>query len=511
MFPTSALTTPTVAAVTMPAVMALVALSVAVTTVIAVAVSRRAVRAAWARGRLEGDVESGVATATLKQRAEDLTERLAGTEARLHEMEAAFRALQGRSGALEATAARVPDLEEEVARLRNRIDEAGREREAAEKRNAGLESELREIRAREPEVREALRRELAQFLDDKGKSFSRQNTETLEAILVPLRERIREFEKKVDDTSREGRDQHVQLKTQIEGLLGMNQRLSLEAQNLAQALKGENKTGGNWGELVLERVLESSGLEKGREYRVQPGYAGEEGLQRPDVVIDLPDNRHLVVDSKLSLVAYERYCAAPDAATAEAALDAHIQSIRLHLEQLSAKKYQDLHALNSVDFVFLFMPVEPAFIEASKRDPGLFQTAFARNIVIVSPSTLLATLRTVASIWKQEHQNRNVREIARQATALYDKFVGFLGDLDKVGRALGTAQETFAEAKSKLSTGRGNLVARVEAIRKLGAKSGKTIPDSWRDASGHAGVDADEAPDEPAAGNPSLTFDGSPS
>ncbi len=422
--------------------------------------------------------------------------------------------MQGRNGALEATAQRVPVLEEEVGALRDRVEAVGRDLAAAERRNAGLESELREIRAREPEVREALRRELAQFLDEKGKSFSRQNTETLEAILVPLRERIRDFEKKVDDTSREGRDQHVQLKTQIEGLLGMNQRLSVEAQNLAQALKGENKKGGNWGELVLERVLESSGLEKGREYRVQPGYAGEEGLQRPDVVIDLPDNRHLVVDSKLSLVAYERYCAAPDATTAEAALDAHIQSIRLHIDQLSAKRYQDLHALNSVDFVFLFMPVEPAFIEASKRDPDLFQAAFARNIVIVSPSTLLATLRTVASIWKQEHQNRNVREIARQATALYDKFVGFLGDLDKVGKALGTAQETFADAKAKLATGRGNLVARVEAIRRLGAKSGKTIPASWREASAgtdadtDADADADEEPGARADDPPPLSFDG---
>jgi DNA recombination protein RmuC len=339
------------------------------------------------------------------------------------------------------------------------------------------------------------------LLKEKGEDFSKQNLASLDTILAPLRERIKDFEKKVDDTHKEGSAQHIALKTQIEGLLGMNQRLSAEAQSLTLALKGENKKGGNWGEMVLERVLEGSGLEKGREYRIQPSFAGEDGTQRPDVVIDLPDNRHLVVDSKLSLVAYERYCAATDSATAESELDAHVQSIRLHIDQLSAKKYQDLHALNSVDFVFLFMPVEPAFIEASKRDPSLFQTAFAKNIVIVSPSTLLATLRTVASIWKQEHQNRNVREIARQATALYDKFVGFIADLDKVGKALGVAQETFGEAKAKLSQGKGNLVTRVENLTKLGVKSGKVIPPAWRDADADDG--SDEAPllivDEPTA------------
>jgi len=479
----------------------------AAAAVAGVALSRRAARAAWQRGRREAELEAATAAAALKERAEDLGKRLAVAEGRLEEAAHALREVQARKGALEATAARVPLLEAEVAALRARVESAGRDLTDAEKRNAGLESELREIRAREPAMREALRRELAEFLDEKGKTFSRHNTETLEAILFPLKERIRDFEKKVEDSHKEGRDQHVQLKTQIEGLLGMNQRLSLEAHNLAQALKGENRKGGHWGELVLERVLESSGLEKGREYRVQPAYAGEDGVQRPDVVIDLPDNRHLVIDSKLSLVAYERYCAAPDAESAEAQLEAHIQSIRVHIDQLSARKYQELHALNSVDFVFLFMPVEPAFIEASRRDPGLFQAAFARDIVIVSPSTLLATLRTVASIWKQEHQNRNVREIARQATALYDKFVGFLGDLDKVGKALGVAQETFTDARSKLATGRGNLVSRVEAIRKLGAKSGKTIPASWRDPDDPVDpdiTDSEDNPGRPAGDSPPL-------
>lgn len=459
-------------------------------------------RLAYARGRRESELEAGVASAPLKERAEDLATRLVAAEARVEKAGETFREMQGQKGALESTAARVPLLEKEIETLRNRAEALAREVAESGNRNAEIEATLRELRSHEPKMKELL----AAFLQEKGESLTKHNSENLKAILDPLNLRIQEFKSQVEATHKEGRDQHVQLKTQIEGLLGMNKQLSTEAQNLTSALKGKNKEGGNWGELVLERVLESSGLEKGREYRVQPSFKGEEGVQRPDVVIDLPDNRHLVVDSKLSLVAYERYCSAETAEAAEQALDAHVQSIRLHIDQLSAKKYQDLHALNSVDFVFLFMPVEPAFIEASKRDPSLFETAFAKSIVIVSPSTLLATLRTVASIWKQEHQNRNVREIARQATALYEKFVGFLGDLDKVGKAIGAAQESFGEARSKLSTGKGNLVSRVESIRKLGAKSGKVIPVTWLQAEGDETV-GDASGDAAGEDAPSLSLE----
>jgi DNA recombination protein RmuC len=453
--------------------------------------STRASSSAYARGRREAELEA----APLRERAEDLTTRLTAAETRLENAQQTFRDMQSQKGALESTAARVPVLEKEIESLRTRAEALAREVAESGNRNAEIEATLRELRSHEPKMKELL----AAFLQEKGESLTKHNSENLRAILDPLNTRIQEFKTQIETSHKEGRDQHVQLKTQIEGLLGMNQRLSAEAQSLTQALKGENKTGGNWGELVLERVLESSGLSKDREYRIQPSYAGDEGRQQPDVVIDLPDNRHLVVDSKLSLVAYKRYVEASDAAIAEVELDAHVKSIRSHIEQLSAKKYQDIHALNSVDFVFLFMPVEPAFIEASKRDPSLFETAFAKNIVIVSPSTLLATLRTVASIWKQEHQNRNVREIARQATALHDKFVGFIVDLEKVGKSLGAAQESFAEAKSKLSQGKGNLVARVENITKLGAKSGKLIPASWREPDAET-----EGPDDDA---PALSLD----
>jgi DNA recombination protein RmuC len=459
----------------------------------------------YARGRDEGHkqgrLEAELGSASLTARVSESERRLAEAEARVESLRAELQEALNRKSALETEAARLPEAEKAYRELRAQATtDALALREAM--------TELQILREGAPRTLEAMRLEFAsiaeRLLKEKGTEFTGQNKLALESLLNPLRERIQQFEKKVDDTHKEGRDQHVQLKTQIEGLFQMNQRLSLEAQNLTTALKGENKKGGNWGEVVLERVLESSGLEKGREYRVQPSYAGETGLQRPDIVIDLPDNRHLVIDSKLSLVAYERYCAAETAEAAEIDLDAHIQSIRQHIDGLSAKKYQDIHALNSVDFVFLFMPVEPAFIEASKKDPALFQAAFARNIVLVSPSTLLATLRTVASIWKQENQNRNVREIARQAVALYEKFVGFLADLDKVGKSIATAQETFNEARAKLAQGKGNLVSRVENLRKLGAKSDKSIPAAW---TRHADEESGDGEEPAGRAQESLTLE----
>lgn len=446
--------------------------------------------AGFSEGRREAELES----APLRERAAEAERRRVENEERLEALRGDLQQALSRKSALETEAARLPEAEKAFRELR-----AQATADALALREARTELQL--LREGAPRTLEAMRLEFAavaeKLLKEKGEEFAGHNKVSLETILGPLRERIQQFEKKVDDSHKEGRDQHVQLKTQIEGLFQMNQRLSLEANNLAAALKGENKKGGNWGEVILERVLESSGLEKGREYRVQPSFAGEDGKQQPDVVIDLPDNRHLVIDSKLSLVAYERYCAAETPEAAELDLEAHIQSIRQHVDGLSAKRYQDIHALNSVDFVFLFMPIEPAFIEASKKDPGLFQFALGRNIVIVSPSTLLATLRTVASIWKQENQNRNVREIARQAAGLYDKFVGFLSDLEKVGKSLAATQETFNEARSKLAQGKGNLVSRVEKLRKLGAKSDKVIPESWRDEG------ADESEDDPPA-DPAL-------
>lgn len=476
-------------------VLVLLAVLVALLAAGMVWASRRAEAEGHARGRREAELEAAAATEVLRGRADDLAQRLASAEARLQNAEQVFRKEQEEKGGLQVVASRVPVLEGEVRALKARIEMQLVEIQNLSGRNAALDAQLQEIRAREPQVREALQRELAQFLQEKGQDFSRQNTETLETILNPLRERLKDFEKKVEDSHKEGRDRHVELKTQIEGLLGMNRQLSQEAQNLASALKGENKASGNWGEIVLERVLEMSGLERGREYEVQQGYTNEDGQRKlPDAVVHLPERRHLVIDSKVSLVAYDRYCSAGNPEDAAAELQAHIQSVRQHVRNLAEQRYQDLPGLRSPDFVFLFMPVEPAFILAVKEEPQLFQQAFERNIVIVSPSTLLATLRTVANIWKQEYRSRNAEEIARLGGALYDKFVGFLEDLNAVGDGLSKAQDRFEEARKKLRTGKGNLIGSVERLRIQGAKAKKQIPEGWQEADPDAGDDDGDAP-----------------
>jgi DNA recombination protein RmuC len=443
---------------------------------------------AYARGRREAELEA----APLKERADDLSARLAAAETRVENAEKTFRELQGQKGAFEATANRVPLLENEIAELRMRLEALNRELAEAGNRNAGLEASLHEIKAREPEMKALLEG----FLREKGENLAKHNTAELKKILDPLNLQIQEFKGQIQATEKDGNTRHGELREQITNLLGMNRQLSLEAQNLTTALKGENKKGGNWGEIILERVLEMSGLEKGREYEVQQAYANEEGRRKlPDAVIHLPEKRQLIIDSKLSLVAYDRYCSAetPDSAATE--LLAHVASVRQHVRNLADQRYQDLPGLRTPDFVFLFMPIEPAFIVAVKQDSMLFQEAFDRNIIIVSPSTLLATLRTVANIWKQEYRHKHVLDIADQAGALYDKFVGFLDDLKGVGDNLTKAQDNFTEARKKLKDGTGNLVGRVEKLRKLGAKAKKAIPGSW--------LEDDESTEE----SPTLSLD----
>jgi DNA recombination protein RmuC len=258
--------------------------------------------------------------------------------------------------------------------------------------------------------------------------------------------------------------------------------MSKDATNLTNALKGQTKTQGNWGEFILENILEKSGLEKGREYSVQTSMTNETGRRyQPDVLVNLPENKTIVVDSKVSLVAYEKFCSADDEAEKAAALKEHILSIRNHIKELSAKNYQNLYQIQSLDFVLMFLPVEPAFSLAVQYDSGIFNDAFEKNIVIVSPSTLLATLRTIASIWRQENQNKNALEIARQSGALYDKFVGFVDDLINVGNKIDAAKGSYTDAMKKLHEGGGNLVSRTERIKKLGAKTTKSLPKSLLD------------------------------
>lgn len=319
------------------------------------------------------------------------------------------------------------------------------------------------------------------ILDEKSTKFKEQNSESLREILNPLKERIQTFEKKVEDTNKESIVRNSALKQQIEGLEKLNLKMSQEAVNLTKALKGDSKTQGNWGELILERVLEKSGLEKGREYDLEKSFATEEEGKtrlRPDVIINLPDNRKMVVDSKVSLTAYEQYVNSDTEEAKNKFIKEHVNSLKRHIDQLSAKKYEDLHQIESPDFVLLFIPIEPAFAVALEADNELYNKAFVKNIVIVTPSTLLATLRTIDSMWQNEKQQKNAIEIARQAGALYDKFEGLLQDLIKVGSRLKDTKNEYDGAMNKLVNGRGNLISSVEKIKKLGAKAKKSLPNT---------------------------------
>lgn len=350
------------------------------------------------------------------------------------------------------------------------------------KRNAefhNLEERNREQKAEVEKLQEKFTKEFEnlanKILDEKSTKFTKQNKESLELILNPLSEKIKTFEKRVEDTHKESIDRHAMLRQQIIGLKELNEQMSKEATNLTKALKGDSKIQGNWGELVLERVLEKSGLEKDREYFMQSSFTTEEGKRvLPDVVLHLPDNKKMIIDSKVSLVAYERFVNEEDEEHRPVHLKEHVNSLKKHIEQLSAKNYQDIYKIESPDFVLLFVPIEPAFAIAINSDNNLYNWAFEKNIVIVTPSTLLATLRTIDSMWTNEKQQQNAIEIATQAGALYDSFTNLTDELIKVGKQIGTVQGTYETAMKKL-TGRGNLITRVEKLKKLGAKATKHI------------------------------------
>jgi DNA recombination protein RmuC len=317
------------------------------------------------------------------------------------------------------------------------------------------------------------------ILDEKSNKFTEQNKENMKNILSPLQDKIQLFEKKVEDTHKESIDYHAALRQQILGLREMNLQMSKETLNLTKALKGDSKMQGNWGELILERVLEKSGLEKNREYFVQQSHTNTQGSRVfPDVVINLPDGKKMIVDSKVSLTAYEKYINEEDDSLKSGFLKEHVNSIKRHVEQLGDKNYQDLYQIESPDFVLLFIPMEPAFALALNDDTTLYNKAFEKNIVIVTPSTLLATLRTIDSMWTNQKQQENAFEIARQAGALYDKFEGFVADLIKVGKKIDESKVEYQGAMNKLVDGSGNLIKRVENLKKMGAKTQKSLPEN---------------------------------
>ncbi|MFM9987738.1 DNA recombination protein RmuC [Flavobacterium sp.] len=317
------------------------------------------------------------------------------------------------------------------------------------------------------------------ILEEKTNKFTEQNKENMKNILSPLQDKILHFEKKVEDTHKESIDYHAALRQQILGLSEMNAQMSKETLNLTKALKGDSKMQGNWGELVLERVLEKSGLEKGREYEVQQSFTNAEGNRVfPDVVINLPDGKKMIVDSKVTLTAYERYINEDNDDLKTQHLKDHVLAIKRHVEQLGDKNYHDLYQIESPDFVLLFIPMEPAFALALNEDTTLYNKAFEKNIVIVTPSTLLATLRTIDSMWANQKQQENALEIARQAGALYDKFEGFVTDLIKIGKKIDESKIEYSGAMNKLVEGKGNLITSVEKLKKMGAKAKKSLPES---------------------------------
>ncbi|MBW2505833.1 MAG: DNA recombination protein RmuC [Deltaproteobacteria bacterium] len=407
----------------------------------------------------------------------------------------------------------IRDFEEDAAALREKLDTEVERRAAAEEKssrlpgleqglekaaqeNTALQAKLSELETRLEderkntdeklallqEAREQLKMEFQnvanKIFEDKSQKFTDQNRENLEGVLKPMREQLLEFKKKVEDVYDKESKDRVSLLNEIVHLKTLNERISEDAVNLTNALKGQSKTRGSWGEMILERVLEESGLQKGREYEVQTMYASEEGQRRhPDVIVHLPEGKDIVIDSKVSLTAYEKYCSADTEEKRGKRLKEHILSIRTHIKTLGDKRYEELKGIRTLDFVLMFLPIEGAFWTAIESEQGLFNEAFDKNIMLVSPSTLLATLRIINNIWRYEDQNKNALIIAKKAGDLYDKFVGFVEALDDVGQKIDKARESYQTARNRLTDGRGNLVRRSLELRQLGVKAQKELPE----------------------------------
>ena len=374
-------------------------------------------------------------------------------------------------------------LHEQTALLNTLREERDQAIQHAIRLEAELDSERKQVQHRIESLNEAKEALSNQFknlaneiLEDKSRKFTEHNALQLDLLLKPLQTKLTEFKEQVSHSYNQEARERFALKNEIERLANLNIKMSDEARSLTNALKGDSKIQGNWGELVLESILESSGLRKGEECLVQDSHAQADGGRlQPDVIVKLPEGRHLIIDSKVSITAYARHMEASDSAQAEQELLAHIQSIRQHIQGLSAKNYAGIADLSTVDFVLMFIPIEPAFLSALKAAPNLYQDALSKNIVLVCPSTLMATLRTVAHLWRQDQQNKNAMEIARQCASLYDKFVGFVEDLEQIGKRLDQAQSSYHDAFNKLKSGKGNLIKAAERVKELGVKPSKMI------------------------------------
>lgn len=391
---------------------------------------------------------------------------------------------------------KVSGLEEETLALDRQIKEREaemirltRELAVATTNHDNLKEKLEDQKAEISKLQDRFRVEFKnlanEILEEKSKKFTEQNRSNIDQLLKPLGEKIRDFEKKIGDTYDKEAQQRFSLKEEVKRLAELNKKISEDAENLTRALKGDSKSQGNWGEMILESILERSGLSKDREYVVQPSFQGDDGHRRqPDVVVSYPGNRSVIIDAKVSLTAYERMVDASSPELREKYLKEHLSSIRNHVTELSNKNYLDIYQVQSLDFIMMFLPVEPAYLLAIKEDPEIWNYAYDRRILLISPTNLLAALKMIASLWRQEYQNKNALEIARQSGDLLDKFYALLSDLNDIGSRLKLTQKSYDDAINKLSEGKGNLIRRAQRIQELGAKTKKNLPDGFDSKAG---------------------------
>lgn len=447
-----------------------------------------------------------------------LEERLDVRDRERARVEAELRALRDQHAALDA---RAQQLTEEHARTSTAAAQLGERLASSEGELKSTRAELTRVMSHETELRtrledthrafaekEALFTETSAALkqefqllanrifEEQGESFAKRNQTQLEGVLTPFKEQISDFKKRVEEVYHTESKDRASLLTEVRNLQRASERINEEAESLTKALKGDKKLQGNWGELVLERVLEGSGLRKGHEYRLQASLRTEAGdARRPDVIIHLPDDKDIVVDAKVSLVAYERAVAADDDRLRERMIKQHVLDLRGQIKRLAEQDYDRLEGVRSLDFVLLFVPIESAFTLAMQKDPGLFSDAFSQRIVIVSPTTLMMTLRIIHNVWRYEKQSRNAQEIAHRAGALYDKLRGVMEEMTRLGTSLRSAESAYDTAMKRLATGRGNLVRHVEQLRELGASPKKPLPKDVLDAAEDGGVEELPAPD----------------
>ncbi len=390
------------------------------------------------------------------QREAQLEHELEQTEQRLQRAEQQQQQLQQQRSQLQA------DLAANQSKLESSLKHA--------------EEKQRLLEASEERMKKEFERLAQQIFEQKSERLQQSSKQTLEVTLAPFKQQLEAFKKQVESQYTEELKQRASLTTEITSLKELNKQMAAEADALTRALKGDTKAQGNWGEVVLERILTQSGLREGHEYETQSHHRDEDGRSfKPDVVVHLPNEKDVVIDSKVSLVAYERYFNSDDDKEREGALTEHVNSLRAHIKGLSKKNYQQLDSVRTLDYVLMFIPIEPAFLLAVDRDPELIRLALEHNIMLVSPTNLLVALRTVNNIWQYEHQNRNAQKIAEDAGKLYDKFAGFIEDMQKIGNSLDTVRKHYDGAMNKLSTGRGNLVGRVEKFKEMGVQTSKKL------------------------------------